>query len=71
VPSGWHEVCLYETFEDLLARLRWALTHRQQMQSWSAELRQAVARFDWGVMGPRYDEALEALVLPVPNVPIR
>ena len=58
VPPPYHDLCLYEDFEGLLARLRWALAHPDQARALAAELRPAVARFDWAEMGPRYDEAL-------------
>ncbi len=66
IPQAYHEVCLYDDVggsgEGLLARLRWALTHLEQTRALAAELRPAIARFDWAEMGPRYDEALAALV---------
>jgi len=46
----------------LLARLRWALAHPDQARALAAELRPAVACFDWAEMGPRYDEAMAAEV---------
>jgi glycosyltransferase involved in cell wall biosynthesis len=61
VPASYHEDCLYEDFEGLLARLRWALNHPNQAQTLAAKFRPAVARFDWAKMGPRYDEAIAAL----------
>ena len=61
VPQSQHEDCLYEDFAGLLARLRWALTHPRQARALAAKLLPSVARFDWGVMGPRYDEEMAAL----------
>jgi glycosyltransferase involved in cell wall biosynthesis len=61
VPRPYHEACLYEDFEGLLARLRWALAHPHQARVLAAELRPAVARFDWAHMGPRYDEVMEGV----------
>ena len=61
IPQPYHEACLYEDFEGLLARLRWALTHPEQSRALAAELYPVVARFDWAEMGPRYDEALATL----------
>jgi hypothetical protein len=45
----------------LLTRLRWALVHPDQARALAAQLRSAVARFDWAEMGPRYDEAMEGV----------
>ncbi|HEY72537.1 MAG: hypothetical protein B6I35_06525 [Anaerolineaceae bacterium 4572_32.2] len=61
VPPQYHEVCLYEDFEGLLARLRWSLAHPSQARALAVELHSAVACFDWAEMGPRYDDALSEL----------
>jgi glycosyltransferase involved in cell wall biosynthesis len=61
IPPSHHQNCLYEDFEGLLARLRWALTHPDRARALAAELRPAVARFDWTAVAPRYDAALASL----------
>jgi glycosyltransferase involved in cell wall biosynthesis len=61
VPPQYHDACLYQDFEDLLAHLHWVLVHPDQARALAAELRPTVARFDWAEMGPRYDEALSVL----------
>lgn len=58
VPQLYHEACLYEDFEGLLARLRWALAYPGQARALAVEFRPAVARFDWARMGPRYDNVM-------------
>jgi glycosyltransferase involved in cell wall biosynthesis len=63
VPPSHHEACLYDDYEGLLARLRWALAHLDRARALAGELRPAVARFDWAEMGPRYDEALARVAL--------
>jgi glycosyltransferase involved in cell wall biosynthesis len=65
IPQSYHEACLYEDFEGLLERLRWALGHPEQARALAAELRPAVARFDWAEMGPRYDRAMMDVTTPV------
>jgi len=60
-PPSHHEPCLYDDFEGLLARLRWALTHPGRARALARELRPAVACFDWKEMGPRYDEAMRGV----------
>jgi hypothetical protein len=62
IPSSHHEVCLYQDFEDLLVRLRWALTRRSEARQAAQGLRDAMARFDWASMAPRYDVALRELM---------
>lgn len=57
LPPEYHTACLYTGFEGLLDRLRYAITHIQEIRrlSW----REPMARFDWPQMAPRYDELLE------------
>jgi len=62
VPQAYHAACLYDDFEGLLARLRWALTNLDRARKGASELREAVARYDWVEVGPRYDAAFEGLV---------
>lgn len=56
IPPAWHDLCLYADFDDLVARLRRALTERRPAPP---ELQQAMARFDWEVLAPTYDDLLE------------
>jgi hypothetical protein len=65
IPQPYHEVCLYEDFEGLVERLRWALTHPERASTLAAELRPTVAYFDWAEMGPRYDRAMTGVAAPV------
>jgi glycosyltransferase involved in cell wall biosynthesis len=60
VPPERAEANLYRDEDELLAKLNWALTHVDDVRPTS--LRAAVAEYDWRLMAPRYDEALEALV---------
>ena len=61
LPRKQHEASLYEDFEGLKTRLRWALLHPEQAREQGALLRPAVAQFDWGVLAPRYDQLLGEL----------
>jgi glycosyltransferase involved in cell wall biosynthesis len=61
IPGARHDVCLYASFDQLLARLRWALTHPEESRSLARVLRSALARFDWGEMAPVYDRRLASL----------
>jgi glycosyltransferase involved in cell wall biosynthesis len=61
VPEAYHEACLYGDREGMLTRLRWALVEPDQARALAAQLRSAVARFDWAEMGPRYDEVMEGV----------
>ena len=59
IPEHHHAACLYEDFEGLLAHLRRYLAHPDHTRALVADLRPAVARFDWSEMCPRYDEEME------------
>jgi glycosyltransferase involved in cell wall biosynthesis len=58
IPASCHDDCLYGSFEELVARLRWALTHPDEVRPLAEELRPTVARFDWGAVAPLYDNQL-------------
>jgi glycosyltransferase involved in cell wall biosynthesis len=62
IPEGHHGVCLYDGFDDLLERLRWALTRPDEARQAALGLPEAVARFDWASVAPQYDAALLKLV---------
>ena len=62
LPASHHNACLYDDFEGLLGRLRWALTDPDEARQAARGLREAVARYDWASMAPRYDAALLQVV---------
>jgi glycosyltransferase involved in cell wall biosynthesis len=62
IPEERHDVCLYDGFDGLVGRLRWALTCPDQARQAAQGLRQAVADYDWASMAPRYDAVLLELV---------
>jgi glycosyltransferase involved in cell wall biosynthesis len=55
IPPDFHARCLYDDFAGLLARLRAFSTNPEPLPG----LQPALARFDWSVMGPVYDDLLE------------
>ena len=57
LPAAWHDRCLYDDFDGLLARLRAALADPAAPQA----LRAAVARFDWQALAPVYDALVAQL----------
>ena len=61
IPPAHHAACLYDDFEGLVARLRWALAHPQEARSVALALRPAFAQFDWAEVAPRYDDAMAEL----------
>jgi glycosyltransferase involved in cell wall biosynthesis len=62
IPAEYRDRCLYCDADDLVDNVRWALEHREAAQAIAAKLAPAMAQFDWTVIAPRYDAALERLV---------
>jgi glycosyltransferase involved in cell wall biosynthesis len=62
IPNIYHDACLYDGFEDLLDRLRWALTCPDEVRRTTQGLQESVARYDWSAMAPQYDASLQQLV---------
>ncbi len=60
IPAEYHEACLYEDFDGLVARLRGALSRIEETRRFS--LHEQMARYDWAQMAPRYDDLLEQVV---------
>jgi glycosyltransferase involved in cell wall biosynthesis len=59
IPSEHQDRCLYDN--DIVDKVRWALDHRTEAAAIAASLSAGLAAFDWKVVAPRYDAALEAL----------
>ena len=64
LPHEHHPDCLYDDFDGLLDRLRWALAHPAQRTHIAGALRAAVARYDWATMAPQYDAVMAKLANP-------
>ena len=58
VPLTHHERCLYDGADDLVAKLTWALTNREEAAGVAAALRPSMAECDWRHIAPRLDSAL-------------
>ena len=61
IPSEHHDRCLYDGLEDLVEKCAWAIDNREAAADVAAGLEATMARFDWSVMGPEYDQRLEQL----------
>ena len=59
IPAEHAHTCLYDGYEGLLKRLREAILDVHRVRVFS--LREEMAQFDWRLMAPRYDEAMELL----------
>jgi glycosyltransferase involved in cell wall biosynthesis len=57
IPAALHSTNLYDDFDGLLERLRWAIRHREELGRFC--LREEMSRFDWQQMAPQYDRLLE------------
>lgn len=62
VPLAFHEHVLYDSYGDLVRRLREVLVDLDAARASVAGLRDAMYRFDWSQLAPRYDAALAAVV---------
>lgn len=60
VPARHHASCLYADQADLVAKLRWALSCRDESREKASDLAGEAARFDWRAVAPVYDRALAA-----------
>ncbi len=55
IPESLHGLCLYDSFRDLVGRIRWALEQRGRARLVAKQLRMAARRFDWSEVAPLYD----------------
>jgi glycosyltransferase involved in cell wall biosynthesis len=59
IPDQYHDICLYDGFDDLVTRLWRAVVDCDQTRAFS--LSQVMERFDWREMAVRYDDLLESV----------
>ena len=62
VPEPLHDRCLYDSADGLTARVRWAIENRVEASEIAGQLAASVQHFDWSVVAPEYDQALQTLV---------
>ena len=62
IPAEHHTRCLYNGVDDLVDKVRWALTHREEAAAVAADLSESMSAYDWSLVAPRYDDALARLV---------
>ncbi|MEN8114218.1 MAG: DUF3524 domain-containing protein [Actinomycetota bacterium] len=61
IPVEYRARCLYEDHGGLIDRVTWAIEHRAEVRHIGADLAEAVSEFDWSIVAPAYDAALERL----------
>ena len=57
LPPEFHDLCLYNDPEHLLARLGWAIYHSEERRQTTAVLAATTARYAWSQIAPLYDTA--------------
>ncbi len=62
IPEAHHVRCLYEDFDEMVARVRWAIENPSGASAIGQTLAKGVAQFDWSVVAPQYDRALSLLI---------
>ena len=61
IPTRFHARCLYETAEDFVAKLEWAVAHRPEAAEIARAIGSEMASADWSLVATQYDQALEAV----------
>ncbi len=59
IPPALHALCLYDGHDELVARLRWALTKGDELRGPCETLRIAMSGYDWDQVARLYDERFE------------
>lgn len=62
VPEPYRVRCLYDDAGALLSCVRWAFEHPTEAAGVAKDLAATVAKYNWSVVAPAYDAALESLV---------
>jgi glycosyltransferase involved in cell wall biosynthesis len=59
IPSEFHDRCLYQDQSDLVEKLMWAVGNSTEAAGIASALKPEMGTYDWSVVAPRYDTALE------------
>ena len=62
IPAQFHDRCLYNDPGELVAKVIWAIEHREEAAAIAANVGSAMAAADWTVVARQYDAALETAV---------
>lgn len=61
IPQRVHERCLFRDRGELMAKTRWALEQPAAARVIADDLHDLMAAYDWSVVAPLYDDALEEI----------
>ncbi|HID51512.1 MAG TPA: DUF3524 domain-containing protein [Anaerolineae bacterium] len=62
IPEAYHLQCLYDNQEGLVQRLKWALTHGEEVKDTAVTLSRTISRFNWSHMAPHYDAEIGSIL---------
>jgi glycosyltransferase involved in cell wall biosynthesis len=61
IPARFHAMCLYETPDEFVAKIGWAVAHRSEATEIAQAIGSHMATADWSLVATQYDEALAAI----------
>jgi glycosyltransferase involved in cell wall biosynthesis len=62
IPTRFHTKCLYQTPQDFVGKIEWAIAHRTEAAEIAQVIGSHMAAADWSLVATQYDQALEAVV---------
>jgi glycosyltransferase involved in cell wall biosynthesis len=63
IPERYRDRCLYGDAEGLMERVDWAIENRAKATEIAINLATKVRKYDWSVVAPTYDAALQSLAM--------
>ena len=61
IPRDYRARCLYDNADTLVSCVRWAIDHPIEAARAASDLAASVAKYDWSMVAPAYDEVLQSL----------
>jgi glycosyltransferase involved in cell wall biosynthesis len=61
IPARFHGRCLYETSEEFVAKIEWAVANRSEAAEIAQVIGSHMTTADWSLVATQYDEALAAI----------
>lgn len=63
LPESFHRICLYDSQQGLVERLRWALANAQEAAEVGRRLASSAVAYDWSSVALQYDRTLSETAL--------